>query len=128
MAAQFHNFTMRRVGGDGGGYDIHGQIRKLNKIPPHDGQELNEILKKRNNSPRAPLFAQTSEIYNILTEEISGGEVRRAIISRKDNKYAGNDNIPTEIFKRNLKIWTAPVNPERNVLQRKKCMVVGNKE
>ena len=46
MAAQFHNFTMRRVGGDGGGYDIHGQIRKLNKIPPHDGQELNEILKK----------------------------------------------------------------------------------
>ena len=36
-------------------------------------------------------------------------EIRKAIMSQKDKKATGNDNIPAEIFKQNINMWIEPI-------------------
>ena len=55
------------------------------------------------------LCTRTSELCNILPKDIRHGEVRRSILSQKDNEASGNDNIPTGIFKRSVEIWGEPI-------------------
>ena len=55
------------------------------------------------------LCDRNSEIHNIVTKEICDAEVRKSILRQKDKKSTCNDNIPTEISKQNIEIWTNPI-------------------